>query len=116
MLVAIGMKPITITIVVIFAILGLALLRVYSIPEVIRNDLALRGLPNRYYDIQIESTDLTVHKGYLYRGLLLPIQTFTSDSIAELLESNHQLQDGHIIYLVNSSGELIKKITATNGT
>jgi hypothetical protein len=111
---AIKMKPITITIIVLLAIVMIGVLRWYCIPVVIRTDLALRGLSVRYYDVQLDVTDSKIDTGYLYRGLLLPIQIFTSDSISELLESGNRLQDGHIIYLVNSSGELIKKITAAS--
>ncbi|MBX2978735.1 MAG: hypothetical protein KF905_05510 [Flavobacteriales bacterium] len=114
------MKPITIAIIVVLVIAMIGVLRWYSIPKVIRTDLALQGLSNRYYDLQVNSTDSIIHEGYLYRGLLAPIQTLTSETITELLESydreDTRLPDGCTIYLVNSSGELIKKITTANST
>jgi len=89
----------------------IALLRWYTIPAAIRNDLALSGLTDRYYTIPQDVEDPVVARAYLYRGMLRPIKTLSPDSISKLMRlDTPDLPYGHVIYVVNASGELLQKL------
>lgn len=98
--------------VLIVIMLTIGLTRWYLLPEVIRTDLAMNGISNRYYNSSEVTLDTTVTFGYLFQGYLKPIKKIPKEEITTTI--NTSLNNGNVLYQLNEKGELIKKTTTNN--